>query len=100
MDARLDDITGRRCIRFLSHVSICRSMVASMLTKKTAVALAKDKVNALAEFRKLVAPEDIIEAACRLGAIQRQRKVDMPALVEATIVVVLPTQSTQTTTFA
>jgi hypothetical protein len=58
------------------------------------------KVEALAAFRKLVAPEDIIEAACRLGAIRRQRKVDMPALVEATIAAVLPTQGAQTTAFA
>ena len=57
-------------------------------------------VNALATFRELIAPEDIIEAACRLGAIQRQRKVDMPALVQATIAAVLPTPGTQTTAFA
>lgn len=61
---------------------------------------AEKKVEALAAFRELVAPEDIIEAACRLGAIRRQRKVDMPALVEATIAAVLPTQGAQTTAFA
>jgi hypothetical protein len=71
-----------------------------MATKKTVAAPTKDKVNALGEFRKLIAPEDIIEAACRLGAIQRQRKVDMTALVEATVVAVLPTQGAQTTAFA
>lgn len=57
-------------------------------------------VDALATFRELIAPEDIIEAACRLGAIQRQRKVDMPALVQATIAAVLPTPGAQTTAFA
>jgi IS4 transposase len=60
----------------------------------------QEQVDAFAEFRKLVSPEDIIEAACRLGAIQRQRKVEMPALVEATIAAVLPTQGAQTTAFA
>jgi IS4 transposase len=59
-----------------------------------------EKVDALQEFRKLIAPEDIIEAACRLGAIQRQRKVDMSALVEATIAAVMPTHGAQTTAFA
>lgn len=57
-------------------------------------------VEALSTFRRLIAPEDIIEAACRLGAIQRQRKVDLPALVEATIAAVLPVNGTQTTAFA
>jgi len=61
---------------------------------------AEKRVEALAAFRELVAPEDIVEAACRLGAIRRQRKVDMPALVEATIAAVLPTQGAQTTAFA
>jgi IS4 transposase len=60
----------------------------------------KPKADVLKAFRELVAPEDIIEAACRLGAIQRQRKVDMPALVEATIAAVLPTPGVQTTAFA
>lgn len=54
----------------------------------------------LEAFRELVGPEEIIEAACRLGAIQRQRKVDMPALVQATILAVLPTPGMQTTTFS
>jgi hypothetical protein len=58
------------------------------------------RVDALATFRKLMAPEDIIEAACRLGALRRQRKVDMPSLVQATIVAVLPTPGAQTTAFA
>ena len=57
-------------------------------------------VNALAAFRELVAPEDIVEAACKLGAIRRQRKVDLPALVEATIAAILPVDGSQTTAFA
>ena len=57
-------------------------------------------IEPFAVFRKLVSPEDIIEAACRLGAMQRQRKVEMPALVEATIAAVLPTQGAQTTAYA
>lgn len=57
-------------------------------------------IDALATFRELVAADDIIEAACRLGAIQRQRKVDLPALVEATVAAMMPTNGTQTTAFA
>lgn len=68
--------------------------------KEKAPAGAQQKTDVLTAFRELVAPEDIIEAACRLGAIQRQRKVDMPALVEATIAAVLPTPGVQTTAFA
>jgi hypothetical protein len=60
----------------------------------------ESKADALATFRALVAPEDIIEAACRLGALQRQRKIDLPALVQATIAAVLPTGGVQTTAFA
>lgn len=48
-------------------------------------------------FRELVGPEELIEAGCRLGAIQRQRKVDLPALVQATIAAVLPLPGMQTT---
>jgi hypothetical protein len=52
---------------------------------------AEPRLDVLAALRDMVAPEDILEAACRLGAMKRQRKVDMPALVEATIAAVLPT---------
>jgi hypothetical protein len=47
-------------------------------------------------FRALVGPEDIIEAGCRLGVIQRHRKVDLPALVEATILAMMPMPGMQT----
>ena len=59
---------------------------------------AVEQKSMLEAFRELVSPDEIIEAACRLGAIKRQRKVDMPALVQATIVSVLPTPGVQTTT--
>lgn len=72
--------------------------MAKRANKETAIS--PSTVGALATFRELIAPEDIIEAACRLGAIQRQRKVDMPALVQATIAAVLPTPGAQTTAFA
>lgn len=58
------------------------------------------RADVLGSLRELAAPEEIIEAACRLGAIQRQRKVDLPALVEATVAAVLPTPGVQTTAFA
>lgn len=51
-------------------------------------------------LRALVTPEDILEAAHRLGALQRQRKVDMVALVESTVAAVSPVPGTQTTAFA
>lgn len=48
-------------------------------------------------FRKLVGPDEILEAGCRLGVIQRQRKVDLPALVEATVLAMMPMAGMQTT---
>jgi hypothetical protein len=50
-------------------------------------------------FRDLVGPDEIIEAGTRLGVIQRQRKVDLLALVQATIAAVLPLPGMQTTAF-
>ncbi|HEY1087497.1 MAG TPA: hypothetical protein VGE37_07375, partial [Archangium sp.] len=72
----------------------------AMAKKARAAPKAHATVDALATFRELIDPEDIIEAACRLGAIRRQRKIDMPALVQATIAAVMPTAGTQTTAFA
>ncbi|NVJ07998.1 hypothetical protein HUW63_22495, partial [Myxococcus sp. AM001] len=51
-------------------------------------------------LRALVSAEDILEAARRLGALQRQRKVDLVALVESTVAAVTPLPGTQTTAFA
>lgn len=48
---------------------------------------------------ELVAAEDIIEAGRRLGAIQRQRKVDLPALVQATIAAMSPIPGAETSAF-
>jgi IS4 transposase len=56
-----------------------------------------EQKSVLSAFREMVGPEEIIDAAYRLGAIKRQRKVDMPALVEAAIASVLPTPGVQTT---
>ena len=47
-------------------------------------------------FRALVGEEEIIEAGSRLGVIERQRKVDLPALVESTILAMLPMPGVQT----
>lgn len=52
------------------------------------------------KFNELVSPDDIIEAACKLGAIKRQRKVDMQALVQATVMAMSPTPGAETTAFA
>lgn len=45
---------------------------------------------------ELIKAEDIIEAGTRLGAIKRQRKVDLPALVEATVAAMSPIPGAET----
>lgn len=47
----------------------------------------------------LVGPDEILETGRRLGVIQRQRKVDLPALVEATIWAMSPQPGMQTSIF-
>jgi IS4 transposase len=69
-------------------------------TAKPITAAAAKQKSTMEAFRALVGPEEIIEAGCRLGVIQRQRKVDLPSLVEATILSVLPLPGMQTTVFA
>lgn len=53
----------------------------------------------LESYNELVNPETILEAAMRLGVIERQRKIDIPGLVEATIQALSPIPGTQTTIF-
>jgi IS4 transposase len=52
--------------------------------------------NVIETLHELVGPEEILEAGRRLGVIQRQRKVDLPALVEATILAMSPHPGVQT----
>jgi hypothetical protein len=62
----------------------------------------KPKVTAegfIAKLGELVGPEEIIEAGRRLGAIKRQRKVDLPALVQATVAAMSPIPGAETTAF-
>jgi hypothetical protein len=47
-------------------------------------------------WHELIAPDDIIEVGRRLGVIKRQRKVDLPALVAATIGAVSPVPGSET----
>ena len=54
----------------------------------------------LKALQELISPEDILEAACRLGAVKRQRKVDITALVASTVLALIPVQGAQTTAFA
>ncbi len=54
----------------------------------------------LAARHGLFGAEEIIEAARRLGAIERQRKIDLPALVEATVMALSPVAGTQTTIYS
>lgn len=50
-------------------------------------------------YQELLAPEDIIEAGRRLGVIERQRKVDLPALVKATVLALGPMPGAQTSAY-
>lgn len=58
-----------------------------------------DNKSFLKTYKELIKPEEIIEAGCRLGVIKRKRKIDLPSLVEATIVSMAPIPGTQTTIF-
>jgi putative transposase len=71
-----------------------------MAKTSTQTATAVKQQSIIDNFRALVGPDEILEAGCRLGVIQRQRKVDLPSLVEATILAVLPTPGMQMTVFA
>ena len=53
----------------------------------------------LLKYRSLVSADDILATGMRLGAIKRQRKIDLPKLVEATILALGPTPGTQMTAF-
>jgi hypothetical protein len=53
----------------------------------------------LKAFQALVGEDEIIEAGRRLGVIERQRKVDLPALVTATISSLSATPGAQTSIF-
>lgn len=68
-------------------------------TKKPGAAPAGAQTSVVGTLRTLVGAEEILEAGCRLGVIQRQRKVDLPALVEATILSMSPQPGVQTSIF-
>jgi hypothetical protein len=53
----------------------------------------------LLKYRSLVSADDILAAGMRLGAIERQRKIDLPKLVEATILALGPIPGAQMTAF-
>lgn len=55
--------------------------------------------NVVETLHALVGPDEILETGRRLGVIQRQRKVDLPALVEATIWAMSPQPGVQTSIF-
>ncbi len=57
------------------------------------------QVSVLETLNALVGPDEILETGRRLGVIQRQRKVDLPALVEATILAMSPHPGVQTSIF-
>jgi IS4 transposase len=55
--------------------------------------------NIVERLHELVGPDEILETGRRLGVVQRQRKVDLRALVEATIWAMSPTPGVQTSIF-
>lgn len=66
-------------------------------TTKTTTAVPNEAEKRLFEaWHDIVAPDDIIEVGRRLGVIKRQRKVDLPALVAATIGAVSPVPGSET----
>lgn len=55
--------------------------------------------NIVETLHDLVGPDEILETGRRLGVIQRQRKINLPALVEATIWAMSPHPGVQTSIF-
>ena len=68
-------------------------------TPKRAAVSTVEQTSVLKSLRALVGPEEIVEAGRRLGMIQRDRKLDLAALVESTILAVWPTPGMQTSIF-
>lgn len=65
-------------------------------TKASETATGPAKKSLFDAWHELVAPDDIIEVGRRLGVIKRQRKIDLPALVAATIGAVSPVPGSET----
>jgi hypothetical protein len=65
-------------------------------TKASATAAKPATKSLFDAWHDLVAPDDIIEVGRRLGVIKRQRKIDLPALVAATIGAVSPVPGSET----
>lgn len=75
-------------------------VMASMLNARAKkVELTAGQTNVLKTLLELIGPEDLLETGRRLGVIQRQRKVDLRALVEATILAMSPHPGVQTSIF-
>jgi hypothetical protein len=53
----------------------------------------------IAKYRHLIGADEILEVGRRLGVIERQRKIDLVKLVDATILSLSPIRGTQTTAF-
>jgi putative transposase len=82
----------------------CKILVGMSMSKRKTPEERKAEATAqttvfLAKFADLVGPDEIIEAGMKLGAIERQRKVDLPKLVQATILALSPVPGTQMTGF-
>lgn len=73
---------------------------AAMATSRPPrVPLTTSQSNVLETLHELVGPDEILETGRRLGVIQRQRKLDLPALVKATILAMSPHPGMQTSIF-
>lgn len=74
-------------------------MSKSKPTKAAAKKARETAAELFEKFKPILKPDDLLEVGMKLGAIERQRKVDLPALVQATILAFSPQPGTQMTAF-
>jgi len=102
MKARANKSTGRRKKK-ASDVEVLQQ-VGRFRPADTTESAAADELGVtqqgfIARMGELIEADEVIEAAVRLGAIKRQRKVDLPALVEATVAAMSPIPGAETSAF-
>ena len=78
---------------------ISNAIVASMSPRR-ADETSKSSTPFLDKMHELFNPDDIWEAGRRLGVINRDRKIDLPALVEGTVLALSGLPGAQTSGFA
>ena len=78
------------------HFRVAECAISETARGGKSKALQKGFIERMGE---LVSADEIIEAGRRLGAIKRQRKVDLPALVQATVAAMSPIPGAETSAF-